>query len=1033
MGLWNTSAVDAGVRLRLLGEFELTVDGEVVPIASGRSRALLGYVAVHAGTRHSRERLAYRLWPDSTDGQARTNLRNLLHQLRHAHPAVDTLVDVGRDALAWAGATAWVDVHDFDAHAGSDTLDDLRIAADLYRGDLLDDCYEDWLADDRERYRAAGLSTLGRLAAALDERGKSAEMLGVARRLVRLEPLAEEHHRLVIRACVAAGDRPAALRAFHACAAVLRDELGVAPSPATEALLSLDGSVVGSPAATGGGPAFATPIVGRDAERAGLAAAWADVVRAGHPKLVTVTGEPGVGKTRLAEEFAAWGARTGAFVARSRAYAGEGELPYAVLVDWLDATAADARAGQWPPADRTMLARIVPHLAGVESDPPPLGPDQRPLLWAAAVRRLTSVGRPLVLLADDAMWADPASLQFIHYLVRAADHPVLVIATARTDDIDNPGAEHPLAAIERALAALDRHDRIALDGLPATATRELAESLLGASLGDDRASALHADTGGNPLFVLESIRAGWGPDREPDELSPKLHAVIRGRLQHLTAPARDVLAVAAVVGRAFTAGLLTAAGRFEDTTLVAALDELWRRGVIAEHGADSYDFSHGAVRDAALAGLGPATRRLLHSRVAEALRAGDDADAVASQVATHFDQSGRWADAIEWYLRAALAARRMHADHASVAALERAQTLVPELPANARAATEWEILALLPTALVGVVGYSSPRLLAVHDRAIAVAAELGAEPGRPLVRSRVMSALCRDDFAGAETMARDLRVLAGDLGDPAWVLECEYLLGVIDFWSARVEAAARHFAAVRDGFDPATRAEHIVNFGNDPQVVCVSRLANALWFAGRPDDARRVCAEAHALAQSAGHRFTYEVVLVFRALLALDLDEPEQFAAAAAEFGTSQDRSAVHTVVGTCLAGAAAAFGGDVTGLADIERALAAGGGVNLAPGHRACMTRIHVAACLAVGDPSYGLEVVDGALGIGGTRLWEPELRRARAMFLADAGASGAEVGVELDAARQVARALDLPGHLAVLETTAKRLSNGTPRMMRT
>jgi DNA-binding SARP family transcriptional activator len=147
--------VEAGVRLRVLGEFELTAGGEVVAITSGRARALLGYLAVHAGARHSRERLAYRLWPDSTDAQARTNLRNLLHQLRHSAPVVGTMLGIDRDAVAWTPGTAWVDVHEFDTRAGSDSLDELRIAAALYRGDLLDDCYEDWLADDRRRLTSA--------------------------------------------------------------------------------------------------------------------------------------------------------------------------------------------------------------------------------------------------------------------------------------------------------------------------------------------------------------------------------------------------------------------------------------------------------------------------------------------------------------------------------------------------------------------------------------------------------------------------------------------------------------------------------------------------------------------------------------------------------------------------------------------------------------------------------------------------------------------------------------------------------------
>jgi predicted ATPase len=260
--------------------------------------------------------------------------------------------------------------------------------------------------------------------------------------------------------------------------------------------------------------------------------------------------------------------------------------------------------------------------------------EMRRRLFAAIARAVLAAGAPLLLIADDLHWTDPQSLRLIHYLMRAAPSArLLVAATARREELDE---RHPLAALTTALQALGRFTEIELGRLGRQDTALLAERITGARLDAAELERLYGDSEGNPLFVTEALR----PDATA---ASKVQAVIAGRLTRLSEPATSLAGCAAAIGRAFTADVLAAATGLEEQIFVAALDELWRRGIVRAHGANAYDFSHGKIRDAAYAAFSPPRRRQVHLSIAQALERSEGA--AAAVVALHYENAGATAEA----------------------------------------------------------------------------------------------------------------------------------------------------------------------------------------------------------------------------------------------------------------------------------------------------------------------------------------------------------------------------------------------------
>jgi DNA-binding SARP family transcriptional activator len=1031
-------AAEPILEARLFGSLDLRLgDVPLPPLGSARAESLLAYLLLHRDAPQPRQRLAFLLWPDSTERQAQTNLRHVLHTLRRALPEADRFVEATPRTLGWrAGAPLRLDVASFEealgraASAPETALAALEEAAGLYTGDLLEGSYDDWVLERREHLRQLHLEALERLARLYEERGDPGRAVPHAERLLRQDPLREETYRLLMRLHDARGDRARALRVYHACTATLERELGVQPSAATrevyETLLPADGGAEARETAAGT-PAGAT-LVGRTAERKRLAELWREA-EGGRAGFVLVKGEPGIGKTRLLEELRTWCEHRGALTATARSYAAEGALAYGPVVAWLRSDGLAARSGRLEPARRADLARLLPELAepgGAVRLEPLSESEQRQRLFDALAHALLGSG-PLLLVADDLHWADRETLQFLHYLLRSKPcAPLLVAASARSEELD---PQHPASELLAGLRALDRCSEIELRRLSAEEVAVLAERTTGRRLEERDTARLHEETAGNPLFVLEALRAGWTGGGGPRPLTPRVQSVIESRLAQLSAPARDHAGVAAAIGREFTSTLLAAAVEADEEAIAASLDELWRRRIIQEHGADFYDFSHDTIREVAYGSLSPARRRRHHLAVARALERLHEHDPlpVSAQLASHYDRAGAAQEAIRWYAEAAAEAQRVSANLEAARLLGRGLELAVALPpSRARDEQELRLLMALVAPLGNVAGWVDERLGEAQRRALALTAALGDEPPPPLLRSLGLTRLSQGRLAEAAEAGRQLHARGERDGDELVLAESNYILGISAFWQGQLEAARHHFESAVAGYRPEFRPAHLVQYGFDTKAVCLSRLANTLWFLGFPQAAVDARDGALALTEGAGDPDGQGIVLVFAATLVLDMrdDEGLRLYTAALRGWQEHHESRALALAFRGLEGYVEILDGRPSGLAHIQSALLDASVAEHAPGQRTALVRALLEGCVAADEPGTGIEAADAWLAGTGARLWEPEIRRLRAEFLAALGGPPGEVRAELARARSAALAHGAKSLELRIATSALRLA---------
>jgi DNA-binding SARP family transcriptional activator len=980
-------------QIRLLGQFEVRVGDVVIPpLESVRAESVLAYLLLHRAVAVSRQRLALLFWPDSTDAQARTNLRHVLHTLRGRLPDADRHLEITPRTLRWRSSPPYrLDAAVFEQlltpGATGPPVGDretvLREAVGLYVGDLLEGCDDEWLLGERERLRLRLRDALAELAGLCEIRGEVAEAITHAERLLRDDPLREATYQQLMRLHAARGDRARALRIYHTCSSILAGELGVEPAAETaaayEALL---------PRAPEGQPAVvaqvAGQLVGRRGERAQLVAVWRST-EAGHAQFVLVHGEPGVGKTRLVEDLRAWCARRGGATAEARCYAAEGALAYGPVIAWLRSEALRTRRHRLDRARLTELARLLPELLVETPDLEHPGAlpesEQRHRMFEAVSAAVFAVTGPLLLVVDDVQHVDRETCQLLHFLLRIQPAArLLVVATARREDLDG---DHPLQGLLVGLRARERLSEIELGPLSRAEATELAEALIGAALGDHDAHRLYRETEGNPLFVVEALRAGWTAGRP---LSPRVQSVIAARLDQLSGQARDLVGVAATIGRDFNADVLAAAAGVDQDIVVRGLDELWRRRIIREQSGGAvgatYDFSHDKIRQVAYVDVSPARRRLLHLRIASVLERADTSDAGASQIAAHYDRAGATEQAVAWYRRAAAAAQQLHAGGPAVRQLNRALGLLRSMPPSAkRDAVELEVHTALLVPLISLTGYLSPALSASQQRARELTGAAGADPGPPLLRSLALSAMTSGAFQETTRFGHLLRVTGERDADDVLVVEAAYLLGIASFWEADFPAARRHFTRAVERYQPDSRRSHLLHYGQDPKVVCLSRLANTLWFLGEPHAAVEARSAALAWAEEIDHPLSRGIALTFAAVLALDMGNEQDLRMYVAQHETYARRPP-HQWMAAAFNGYIAVLDGDTSaGVAAISAAVRRTRDEPAAPGQHAITCRILLAARMRSGDTAATLVAVDQLLDAGAaSRVWEPLARRVRA-----------------------------------------------------
>jgi DNA-binding SARP family transcriptional activator/tetratricopeptide (TPR) repeat protein len=1030
--------------IRLLGDPDIRLAGERLgALDAPRVRSLLTYLLLYRGTPQPRGHVAFLLWPDSTEPQARTNLRQLLHHLRSALPDPDRFLHVDTWTIGWRGdAPYWLDVEAFEsavtraarAAGPEQERDALTEAASHYGGALLPQCYEEWILPERERLRETHVDVLERLTDLLEDERDYRVAIQHAQELLRCDPLHEATYRRLMRLHALAGERARALRVYHTCVTTLERELGVEPGQATREVYASLLRVRGEAAHHVHRAAPAAPLVGREP-------AWSECVRAfreaasQRPHALLVQGEAGIGKTRLVEEFELWCRRQGHAIARARAYPAEGHLAYAPVVEWLLSTPLRSFRRR---IDEVWLAEISRLLPEVRSERPDLpqpvaapAAEGRQRLFNALAQAVLSTAAPLVLVLEDVHWCDRETLEFLHYLVRSGDDTaLLVFLTLRPEEID---VDHPASELVSSLQRLEVLTTVELGPLGRDEVGELSANLRGWPSSPAEAAALHEDTGGNPLFVVETLRE----EREPAATTPatrtvgdrpsRLRALIERRLGLLSPGARDIASLAGVIGREFTYEVLREASGRDDAELVEILDELWRRRVIREHGAAAYDFVHDRIREVAARLIGPARARAVHHRIVtalERLHAGD-LDPVSAQLARHLEAAGERERALAAYRRAAAHAQRMSGIAQAADLLGRALALVDALPAGRdRDVVELELQTALGVALVALEGYGGAGALEVYRRAQQLCERLARPVEPPILRGLAIGAVVRAELDDAERFGQQLLVTAAAHGDDLLRVEGSYVLGVTAFWRGAFSAARQHLEAAIERYDPAAARTHLRLYAQDPKVVCLARLSYNLWYLG---DVQRACAlrdDALALADQLDDPTSSVYALLFAARLADEVGETDEFRrfATATAAAAEEHQLGFFTPLGLMLTGWVEALAGHQgAGIASIRQGLSRyedSGQPLIVSYGLALLTRAHLAA----GDPAAGQLAADDALERTertGLRYLEADLLRLRGRCLAGRGDRDGALAA-FDRALDVAREQGSPT-LALRAATAR------------
>lgn len=702
------------LKIHLLGAFRLCQDELDLPVKSMRQQALLAYLLLHASAPQPRYHIAFQLWPDASESQARNSLRNLLSQIRQLLPELDLYLEVDSTSLQWKPQLSyWCDVHEVDnvvALAANATGHERRVhlerVVELYTGELLPSCYDDWILPQRAQLQRNYIASLSGLIDLLEEQRAFRTAVTYATRLIEADALDEAAYRRLMRLHLADGDFTSVHRVFEQCVKMLHDELGVEPESETVAIaMQAKARIPTTLAAISPQPvprtvtpqerAEQTALVGREAEWATVYHHWQRTLE-GQSSIVLLTGEVGIGKTRLAEELLAMVHRQGFPVARANCFATGGDFAYSPILAWLRAPSfADHRqhiADVW----LIELSRLLPEIYIERSDLPPAGPItdswQRQRLRQALVQAILSAGQPALLFLDDMHWADRDTMQWLLYLFQQPlNPPLLLVATLRDED----SLEHPW--LQSALVEWRRRGILAeltLNRLSSDQTKALAESVAGQAVTEDAAALLYVETQGNPLFIVEMARAGIehvgvNGDGQLDGRFPvlpaKIQAAIESRLERLSDDAKELVQLVAVIGREFSVTSLALATGKEEWGILNAVEELWNRRLIQEaQGGETetaFIFTHESVRTFVYQRIGVVRRRILHRRIADAMAAQHSSaeNMDSGQIALHYELAGSLDQAVRYYIRAGEYVAQLHAYYRAEQLFAHAQQIAARL------------------------------------------------------------------------------------------------------------------------------------------------------------------------------------------------------------------------------------------------------------------------------------------------------------------------------------------------------------------
>jgi len=501
------------------------------------------------------------------------------------------------------------------------------------------------------------------------------------------------------------GRRSAALRQYEECVEILSRELGAEPEAETRELYrslvphrvrptSTAAPAVGHPRST---PhtvtlpyAFKsigqTPLVGR-----GVDIEWLDSVRhrafQGQPQQLLITGEAGIGKSRLVEELAARTRQHRGDILFGRGREGESVLPFAPWVEALRPALSEDVVEHLPTAIRRDLGRLFSEIDDGPSSPSG-GLEDGPRIFEAIallIRRL-SAERHLTVVIEDLHWCDDMTLRLFRFLPRRLEgRPVLLVGTARPEEMAvDDGRSAILDTLSRDTTCALR----ALGPLSRDETTQLFRALLAPRNEEPSALLLERTwrlSEGNPFVVVECAQAARGGKaaglENPVELPNQVRVLTAQGFARLSDRAVRLVDVAAVVGRDFHAAVLRHATGLTESEVADGVEELVRRHILREMNG-RFDFRHDRIREVGYTRLLAPRRALLHRQVAEALEATYAADLAShlAAIGTHYRHAECWQEACDYLARAGFQAWNRGAGREALTCFEDALQAIAQLP-----------------------------------------------------------------------------------------------------------------------------------------------------------------------------------------------------------------------------------------------------------------------------------------------------------------------------------------------------------------
>jgi predicted ATPase len=747
----------------------------------------------------------------------------------------------------------------------------------------------------------------------------------------------------------------------------------------------------------------------------------------GRGQVVILSGEAGIGKSRLVQEVKAHVAgklhtrrecRCSPYYQHSAFYPVI-DLLQRVLQLQREESATEKLAKLEGTLAHYRMSRpdIVPLLASLlalplpESYPPLLLSPQwqrQKTLEALLTFFLPLAGdQPVLFIVEDLHWADPSTLELLNLLIdHVATAQILTLLTSRPEFRPPWGVRAHVTPVT-------------LSRLPRTQVEAMVAHVAGnKALPAEVRQQLVLKTDGVPLFVEELTKYVLTDPRPPVAIPATLRSLLQARLDRL-AGVKEVAQLGAILGREFSHELLQAISPWDEPTLQHGLSRLVEAEFLYRGGLPpqvSYTFKHALMQEVAYQSLLKRPRQEYHQRIAQVLteRFPESAETQPELLAHHFTEAGLYGPAVGYWRRAGQRGLERSAYVEAISHLTKGLELLNTLPdPSERTLQELLLQTTLGPAFMATKGFGAPEVQRAYDRARELCQQMGETSQLfPVLRGLATFYIVRAELQTARELAEELLRLAERANVPAMFVEAYSMLGTTSFYLGEIASARVHLEQGIALYNPQQHRSHaFLEVGTDPGVLCFIYAAQVLWLLGYPDQALTKSHEALTLAQELSHPFSFAYALDFAALLhrlRREGQAADEWAEAAMTLSTKQGFP-LWLAIGMILRGAALAEQAQGPGgLAQMRQGLA----VFQATGAEVGRPYFH--ALLAEeygrgGQVEEGLSILDeaqAAMQKTGERWCETELYRHQgALLLARSTEHDAEAEAYLHRALEVAR----------------------------